>query len=31
MKLNQTVEKFLDMKNNQKVDGAYRLIFDRDN
>lgn len=28
---NQTVEKFLNMTNNQKGDGAYGLIFERDN
>ena len=28
---NQTVEKFLDMTNNQKGDGAYGLIFEREN
>ncbi|WP_338359021.1 hypothetical protein [Yeosuana marina] len=28
---NQTVERFLDMTNNQKGDGAYGLIFEREN
>jgi hypothetical protein len=28
---NQTVEEFLDMTNNQKGDGAYGLIFKREN
>ena len=28
---NQTVKKFLDMTNNHKGDGAYGLIFEREN
>jgi len=31
IKPNQTVEKFLDMTNNHKGDGAYNLKFEREN
>ncbi|MGJ5641362.1 hypothetical protein [Formosa sp. S-31] len=31
IKPDQTVEKFLDMTNNHKGDGAYRLIIQREN
>ncbi|WP_127139604.1 hypothetical protein [Flagellimonas marinaquae] len=31
IKPNESVEEFLDMTNNQKGDGSYELIFEREN